>query len=246
VHYFSLTCKTYLKQDIAFEKIFNTLSKYINWCLVRGGLQELHEKKSYKHYAFGAFRPSKDDIACKKYTGGKTYAFEIRSLDEQFINTLATALWKNIDNPHVLVIQTTKKAMKQHFISELYTLTPTVVLGTENKESKPVYWTIEKNGDILQLQKQLHNNLLKKYESFYGEKLEPSQNFIQLLEIKNKKPQNIRIEKEGKKITFFGNKFRIVPNEDETSQKLAFVAMGCGLGEKNSYGSGFCLGRGMR
>lgn len=68
---------------------------------------------------------------------------------------------------------------------------------------------------------------------------------IQLLELKNKVPQNIIIYKDGKKIRFFGNKFRIVPNEDEVSQKLAFTALACGLGEKNSYGGGFCVGKGM-
>ena len=45
---------------------------------------------------------------------------------------------------------------------------------------------------------------------------------------------------------FFGNKFKIIPNEDEVSQKLAFVALGCGLGEKNSFGGGFCISGGKR
>ena len=52
--------------------------------------------------------------------------------------------------------------------------------------------------------------------------------------------------KDGGFIRFFGNKLRIVPNEDELSQKLAFTALACGLGEKNSYGGGFCLGEGVR
>lgn len=43
-----------------------------------------------------------------------------------------------------------------------------------------------------------------------------------------------------------GNKFRIVPNEDEISQKLAFLSLGVGLGEKISYGAGFCVSKGMK
>jgi CRISPR-associated endoribonuclease Cas6 len=70
-----------------------------------------------------------------------------------------------------------------------------------------------------------------------------SQNFIQLIELKNRVPQNITITKDGKKIRFFGNKLRIIPNEDNVSQKLAFTALGCGLGEKNSYCGGFCIWR---
>ncbi|MCK4440354.1 MAG: CRISPR-associated protein Cas6, partial [Sulfurovaceae bacterium] len=92
----------------------------------------------------------------------------------------------------------------------------------------------------------LHDNLEKKYFDFYGEKLLPHQNFIQLLEIKNIKPQTIWTTKNGKSFRFFGNKFRIVPHEDEVSQKLAFVALACGLGEKNSFGGGFCISKGLR
>ena len=58
-----------------------------------------------------------------------------------------------------------------------------------------------------------------------------------------------KTDNKTKKVTevrFFGNKFRIVPNEDEVSQKLAFVALACGLGEKNSFGGGFCIGGGRR
>ena len=105
---------------------------------------------------------------------------------------------------------------------------------------------MQESGDIIQLQKQLHENAEKKYQSFFGESLHVNQNFIQLIEIKNKVPQNILITKEGKSIRFFGNKFRIVPNEDDVSQKLAFVALACGVGEKNSYGAGFMLGKGMK
>ena len=94
--------------------------------------------------------------------------------------------------------------------------------------------------------------LEKKYQDFYGESISSEQSFIQLLEIKNRVPQTIQTTKRDKKsgkvssFRFFGNKFRIEPNEDEISQKLAFVALACGLGEKNSFGGGFCLSRGMR
>ena len=165
----------------------------------------------------------------------------MRSLDENLIDVLADELRKNINNPDLQVLETVKKSYRQRFIQELYTVTPTIIT-TENN----LFWTMEKDGDILRLQRQLHDNLEKKYQNFYGEKLEPLQNFIQLIEIKNRKPQTIQITKEGKPIRFFGNKFKIIPYEDEISQKLAFVAMGAGLGEKNSFGGGFVVGRGIR
>lgn len=201
-------------------------------------LKKLHEEKSSKHYTFGNFYPIEKEQVYKK---GNSYQFTLRSLDEQFIDTLSKTLRANIDNPNFLVVETYKRVIKQFFISELYSATPVIV-----STSKGMYWSIDKDGDILKLQKQLNYNLEKKYKSFYGKSIKGEQNFIQLLEIKNKYPQSIYMTKNKKDVRFFGNKFRIVPNVDEVSQKLAFVALACGLGEKNSFGGGFCLGRGLR
>jgi len=223
---------------MAFEKSFEQISKYISFSMAQRDLANFHKKVGYKYYVFGGFLPIEKE---KIYKMGNTYRFILRSLDEHFIERLAKTLRANINNSNFLVVQTTKKTIKQFFIAELYSATP-VIITTKNGK----FWTMQESGDILQLQKQLHDNLEKKYNSFFKEKLQVTQNFIQLLEIKNRVPQNIRIEKDGHKIIFFGNKFKIVPNEDEVSQKLAFVAMACGLGEKNSYGDGFCLGKGMR
>ena len=201
-------------------------------------LNKLHQQRGFKYYSFGNFYPIEKK---KVYKKGSTYQFVVRALDEAFVDVLKEALRTNIDNPNFLVLETYKKTEKQFFISELYSATP-VIVSIENN----LFWTMEKDGDIMKLQKQLHDNLEKKYQSFYGESIKAEQSFIQLLEIKNKKPQNILITKNSKSIRLFGNKFKIVPNEDEVSQKLAFVALGAGLGEKNSFGGGFCLAKGMR
>lgn len=233
MNYFELTCTTYVKRDINFEESFEILSKYISFSMVEGGLKELHNQKGFKHYVYGGFLPLEKD---KIYKQGAIYSFSIRSLSEEFINTLSKALRQNIDNGNMLVLETRQKKVKQFFVSELYSATP-VIISTENGR----FWTMQESGDIMQLQKQLHDNLEKKYQSYFNEELKSPQNFIQLLEIKNRVPQNIKIIKDGKKVIFFGNKFKIIPNEDELSQKLAFSALACGLGEKNAFGGGYCL-----
>ena len=236
---FELTCTAYLKNDIPFKSSFDTLSKYISYSMAQEqSLKELHEQKGFKHYSFGNFYPIEKEQVYKK---GNSYKFTLRSLDEEFIDKLAKTLRANIDNPNFLVVETHKKTIKQFFISELYSATPVVVTV-----GKGLYWSIDKDGDILKLQKQLHDNLEKKYQEFYNEPIKGIQNFIQLLEIKNKYPQSIYITKNKKDVRLFGNKFRIVPNEDEVSQKLAFVALACGLGEKNSFGGGFMLVKGIK
>ena len=242
--YFELICTAYLKRDIPFKEGFDIISKYISYSMAQTELyKELHESRGYKLYNFGNFYPPESEQVYKR---GKSYKFILRSLDEKFIDTMASKLRQNINNSNFLVIETQKRVVKQFFISELYSATP-VVVTTENK----LFWTMQKDGDILKLQKQLHDNLEKKYQTFYIEKIDTEQNFIQLLEIKNRHPQNIYVKKKddnGKTTSFrfFGNKFRIIPNEDKVSQKLAFVALACGLGEKNSFGGGFCLAKGLK
>ena len=154
-------------------------------------LKELHDKECvYKHYAFGNFYPIEKEGIYKK---GNSYEFRLRSPNESFINSLSQLLRQNINNPNFLTVEVSKRAVKQFFISELYSVTPVVVTS-----EKRVFWTIERDGDIMKLQRLLHDNLEKKYFDFYGEKLEPEQNFIQLLEIKNHKPQRIWTSKEDK------------------------------------------------
>lgn len=248
---FEQQCVAYIKGDLHFHASFDAISNMINYSMVRGGLEEVHAKSGFKYYSFSGFRPKKEDIQTKHYKGGGVYEFSIRSFDEAFLEKLAYALRANVDNPHMVVVQTTKRKIKPFFISELYSVTPVIVTCENQIKEQGRYWNLQKNGDIMQLQKQLHANLVKKYNSYFGETLEPTQNFIQLIEIKNKASQDIVIMKkdasgEKHKVTFYGNKFRIVPNEDAISQKLAFTALACGLGEKNSFGGGFCVGKGMR
>ncbi len=235
--YFELICTAYIKKDISFKDSFEVINKYINFSMAQNQiLKTLHERKGYKFYNFGNFYPTEKE---KVYKKGNSYQFRLRSPDEAFVDNLSKTLRQNIDNPNFLTVEVTKRAVKQFFVSELYSATPVVVTA-----DKGVFWTMERDGDILKLQRLLHDNLEKKYFDFYREKLKVEQNFVQLLEIKNSVPQSIWASKNGKSFKFFGNKFRIVPNEDEVSQKLAFMALGSGLGEKNSFGGGFCLGRG--
>ena len=237
--YFELTCMAYLKKDIDFKESFETQAKYISFSMAQDEkLKTLHSKESFKYYVFGGLLPIEKD---RVYKRGSTYKFTLRSIDEDFIDIQSKNLRENINNPSLQVLQTQKKSINQFFITELYSATPTIITTNDG-----IFWTMQKDGNILTLQKQLHDNLERKYQEFYGEALEAKQNFIQLLEIKNRVPQNIQITKDNKKIRFFGNKFRIVPHEDEISQKLAFLALGCGLGEKNSFGGGFCLAKGVK
>lgn len=246
---FELKCITYLKQDVSFEDSFDSISKFINYSICqKDEYKQKHNQNVFNNYCFGSFFPIEKD---KLYKKGNTYYFTFRTIDEKFAKELSNLLRANINNPYLQIVQVEKRDIKQFFISEIYSVTPVIIsLKKENEKSHQLFWTLEKSGDIIELQKQLQENLIKKYEEFFGEKLNVSQNFIQLLEIKNHKPQSVCFtttkNEMQKKIRLIGNKFRIVPNEDEISQKLAFLSLGVGLGEKISYGAGFCVSKGMR
>lgn len=234
-----LKCTVYLKKDISFDESFEIMSKYISYSMCQDEkLEKLHNDfKSFKNYCFGGFYPIEQD---KVYKKGQTYTFGIRTIDDDFINRITPQLTQNTKNENFIIVDISKRVIQEHFVTELYSATP-VIVTMPNKR----FWM--KEDDIMLLQNQLQQNLLNKFKAFYDEELNPTQNFIQLLELKNNRAQTIKLtNKNCKSYRLFGNKFRIIPNEDESSQKLAFLALGVGLGEKSGYGGGFCISKGLQ
>ena len=241
---FELKCKAYLKTNIELKSSFDVLSKYLNYSIYQN---EIYKNKdtSIKNYCFGNFYPTESD---KIYKKNNVYEFVIRSIDEEFIDELEKAIIENMNNGFLLVLSAVKKEIDQFFIRELYSATPVIVSQKKDDTGRQLYWSLDYSGDIEMLQNQLQKNLEKKLKLFYPEDMEATSNFIDKIEIKNVKPQSIyfktiRNQKE-KLVRLIGNKFKIIPKKDDLSQKLAFLSLGVGLGEKSSFGGGFCLGRG--
>ena len=241
---FELKCKAYLKTNIELKSSFDVISKYLNYSIYQN---EIYKNKdtSIKNYCFGNFYPTESD---KIYKKNNVYEFVIRSIDEEFIDELEKALIQNMNNSFLIVLSAVKKEIDQFFIRELYSATPVIVSQKKDDTGRQLYWSLDYNGDMEILQNQLQKNLEKKLKLFYPDDRDIMDNFIDKIEIKNQKPQSIyfktvRNQKE-KLVRLIGNKFKIVPKKDDLSQKLAFLSLGVGLGEKSSFGGGFCLGRG--
>ena len=241
---FELKCKAYLKTNIELKSSFDVLSKYLNYSIYQN---EIYKNKdtSIKNYCFGNFYPTESD---KIYKKNNVYEFVIRSIDEEFIDELEKAILENMNNSFLIVLSAVRKEIDQFFIRELYSATPVIVSQKKDDTGRQLYWSLDYNGDMEILQNQLQKNLEKKLKLFYPDDMDVSNNFIDEIEIKNIKPQSIyfktiRNQKE-KLVRLIGNKFKIVPKKDDLSQKLAFLSLGVGLGEKSSFGGGFCLGRG--
>jgi len=112
-------------------------------------------------YVFNSLYPFTINEPYKK---GKIYNFKLRTLDFELAKDFQKNLPQNTNNPDFIFLESPVMEFKQKFITELKTITPTIIT-TKNIE----FWSLFRNGDILTLQKQLHDNLEKKYKQYFNE-----------------------------------------------------------------------------
>lgn len=228
MNYYELISTVYLKKDIYYREANEIIAKHINKAMyIDNELSKYHVENRYKLYVFNIFYPTEAD---KQYKAGKIYVYNIRTIDKDFAEKISKLL-KQTDSDYFKVIAVEKKAVKQHTIEYLQTITPMIITTEGNKN-----WVPGDNLDLLQ--KRLSDNLEKKYNSFYQEKPVLKDNLIERIEILNKVPISLKY----KNTNLLGNKIKIYVKPEEEYQKLAFVAEAVGLGEKNSsIGAGFCI-----
>jgi CRISPR-associated endoribonuclease Cas6 len=223
MHYYEIDIFVDLKSRLHFQKSPEAIFKLISTGLIKGGYKE-HDIRKVKHYVFSNLGKAKNNY----YQNGK---IQFRTFDKNLAKILSGSLMFYEDN--IFKIKNLDfRIIKYMTISKMISLNPVFVKMKKTGR----FWTFNESGDIGMLFEALQSNLLRKYESFFKEKLHPTNSFIEYIRIKNNTPQTFYFKK-GK---LFGNKFYIVPRMDEVSQKLAFTALACGLGHLNStVGGGF-------
>jgi CRISPR-associated endoribonuclease Cas6 len=228
--YYELIISCLLKKDVYYTDANEFISKKINKSMLLDDyLKEEHKKRKYKMYCFNSFFPIEKD---KNYKAQKMYIFKLRSLDKQFINKIRTCM-KKLKDDEIEILSIEKRNLKMKDFKEFSTVTP-VIVTVDNKPWK------KEDGDIELFINRLQVNLVKKYKEVYKEDIELEEYFIEKFSI-GKKP--LAYSYKGKKMLGYKINFKI--NEDEISKKLAYIALGAGLGEKNSsLGAGFCCIKG--
>ena len=233
MEYYEIIATCHLKKSFKFSKAGEKIGKYISKTMLQDiELSELHEENRFKYYCFDNFYPLEQD---KIYKEDRIYIFKLRCLNKEFAEKMKNYLPKT-ESFDFKVLSVELKRIYRRNIIELYTLTPVVITLDDNKQ-----WVLGDNFSLIE--DKIQGNLEKKYNEYFNEKIVPIQNFIQRIEVLNKKAYSLNY----KSTKILGNKFRLFINEDEVSQKLAFIAEATGLGEKSSsLGTGFCNAKYLR
>ncbi|BDR86764.1 hypothetical protein [Clostridium tetani] len=229
MNYYQLKIKVKLETDINYIEAPYLIGTFINNCMLKNStLKNIHNKKIYK-YVYDSFYPIERDGMYKK---NKYYNIQIRTFNLNLINKLAIALYSHKYNG-ISTVNIDLEFIEPTKINELYTVKPSIVTIGRQPWIKNKY-----SIDILA--DSLNANLEKKYNQIFNHKLENNKSFMKEIKIINRIP----IKYKYKNIMLLGNKYKIIVNKDEISQKKASIALGMGLGEKgSSLGAGFCIYR---
>ncbi|WP_317437374.1 CRISPR-associated endoribonuclease Cas6 [Thomasclavelia spiroformis] len=210
-------------KDIKINEAQNYLAYFIDSVLVKNKhYARMHEQNIYKYYTFDSLYPlAKNGI----YKADNIYTFRIRTIDYKLAEYFSNNLSDNRTN-ELQGLTSEIKILKQHLIKKIYTLTP-VIIKTENG-----YW--KNNLSLNDFEERLKINLIKKYNNLFNCKLDEDFRFYNYLKFKNKVP----VSRKYKNITLLGDMLELEIAENDTAQKLAWLAVGVSLGELSARGYG--------
>jgi len=229
--FFELKLTVLLKKSTHHLQILEPIGNWLSQAQLGDPfLKQTHYEKRYKHFVFSNLYPVEKDGL---YQEGRIYVITVRSSLEDVAARLQQCLKSCRDNEYFQLIASELKSRRLGHITELLTVTPTVV----TVDGRP--WLPDDSLELLI--ERLHANAEKKYKSLKPDAVESmKQPFIQGAFIENRKP--LAMVYKGRKL--LGNKLHLLIHEDAYSQKLANVVMGSGLAEKGSIlGAGFCLAK---
>jgi len=218
--------------------------------LRNSAFKTLHDRKGYKYFSFSNIVPPSRMI-----DEGSSRSLIVASPDSHFIETVSKGL-EQIQGREVRIGEMAFKVEETRpFNQDLpedsfdgFTLTsgtPIIVRIPQNRLQeygitpkhpyRYVYWRKEHTPTAFM--KQLEENLVKKYNEYYGTRLEPFQIFEQL---RFKKQVAVPLRMKGEESTIIGTlwDFHFTPLNGIRRDLLQF-GLDAGFGEMNSLGFGF-------
>ncbi|RRD39067.1 CRISPR-associated endoribonuclease Cas6 [Leptotrichia sp. OH3620_COT-345] len=222
--------KVYLLRDIKQEDALTNIAKLVDSSFLKNEeLKEMHKKNIYKPYCFNSFFPLEKDGVHKE---GNIYTVILRMLNVS--ETLKIHFEKVLvgcftDSIKLLTVE--KRKIYPKMIEKIYSLTPCIVKNDEG------YW--RDMFSIIDFERWLKENLIKKYNYFYNEKIDENFELSNYIVFENKGPISVKM----KNIKLLGEKITLHIAHNETAQRLAYMALGTGILEVNARGLGFVNSR---
>ena len=197
---------------------------------------ELHSHQNFKFYTFSNLIINRERKKTNNENGlqFKNAHFYLSSPDFKFIKSFTEGLLINpefnlgncfFNVNKIEILPKIEINEKSEFItlSPIYLKTIRLING-ERKE-----WDLyPKDGKFYE---NIHNNLLKRYEAFYGHT--PEKDYFEIIKIFDVKPKRVKISNSFRRCSLF--KFKVTG-----SKELLRFGYDAGFGEKNAMGFGCC------
>lgn len=222
---YQIRIKLFMLKDIAVEQIQKKLTLFFDTGFaVSEELLQMHKENRFKYYCYDfPYKPEQDKI----YRKGNIYTVTVRTIDPKLAEFFyQVCVHHYTEDFKALVAEI--HILPQKRIACLYTLTPVIL-----KDDQKGYWRSRMS--LKDFEDRLKVNLIKKWKCFTGEAVDENFQLYTLLEFLNHKP--IRVHYKG--ISLLGDKIRLEIADNEMAQNLSYMALGAGLLENNSRGSGF-------
>lgn len=222
-----LKVKAYTMKSVSHIDALNEIAAMIDNCLCENEeFRQLHNSKAYKPYSFSSLWPISQNGLYKQ---DNFYTFIIRTLDGRLASFLMDRL-RHTETDCLKGLLVECREIKRKHITKLYSLTPVVLKMGPGKG----YWRDTISLD--EYEKLIFDNLMKKANYFYNTKIDEGFEFWTKISILNKKPI-ISPYKGG--IGLLGDKLELEIAENESAQKLAYIALATSIGHNCSRGNGF-------
>ncbi len=221
---YDIKVKLYMLREIPLRQIQSKVTSFLDKGFAGDTeLLQMHESNAFKNYCFDfPYQIDSDKI----YHKGKIYTLTVRTIDPKLAGYFSEVC-VNCYTEDMKGLSAEMRILPHKHIQTLYTLTPVIL-----KDEKG-YW--QKHMSLLDFEDRLKVNLIKKWNQAQGDKLAEDFQLYSMLEFLNEAP----IPMEYKNIKLLGDKIRLQIADNETAQKVAYMALGTGLLEMNARGAGF-------
>ncbi|MBM7614507.1 CRISPR-associated endoribonuclease Cas6 [Alkaliphilus hydrothermalis] len=221
---FELTFKVYLLKNIQSNIALVKIAELIDNSLSHNDvLIEFHNANKFKNYSFNSlFKIEEDHI----YKEGNIYSVKIRTVDDRLAEYFTINLAHEYTD-YIKGLTIDCRVLKKKLIEKVYSITPTIIKTEEG------YW--QGKLTLEEFENRLKENLIKKYNDYFGTKIDENFDLFHRIELNNRKP----VASSYKNVKLLGDKLTLYIDENEIAQELAYFSLGTGIGEMNARGYGF-------